>query len=64
MEGHNNKYISTIEKRYIRPETEIMELRMSGVLCVSGDIDGNANHDALAPGLFDNWYSTDEEYEE
>ena len=53
-----------MKKRYIRPETEVMELRMSGMLCVSNDLDGKANQDALAPGLFDNWYTTDEEDED
>ena len=54
-----------MKKEYIRPETEVMELRTSGMLCLlSGEIDGDATEDAQSPGLSDDWDATDWEFDE
>ena len=40
-----------MKKEYITPEMEVMEIRMSGMLCVSGDVEGETSQDALAPDI-------------
>ena len=42
-----------MKKEYITPEIEVMEIRMSGMLCLSGDLEDDANQDALSPDLQD-----------
>ena len=53
-----------MKKEYIRPETEVMEIKTSGMLCISGELDGDANQDAMSPGLSDDWDSIDWGFDE
>ena len=43
-----------MKKKYIIPEVEEMEIELLSILCLSGDIGGDASEPALAPDLDDN----------
>ena len=43
-----------MKKKYIIPEVEEMEIELLSILCLSGDIGGDASDPALAPDLDDN----------
>jgi len=40
-----------MKKKYITPEIAVMEIMMSGMLCISGTLVVDASEDALAPEL-------------
>lgn len=40
-----------MKKQYMTPEMEIVKLEMKGMLCISGEIGGDANEPAYAPDL-------------
>ena len=48
-----------MKKEYITPEIKVIDIKMSGMLCVSGEIDGSANQDALSPDLLDYDFGND-----
>ena len=43
-----------MKKKYIIPEVEEMEIELLSILCLSGDIGGDASEPALGPELDDN----------
>ena len=43
-----------MKKKYIIPEVEEIEIELLSILCLSGDLGGNASDPALAPELDDN----------
>ena len=43
-----------MKKKYIIPEVEEIEIELLSILCLSGDIGGDASDPALAPDLDDN----------
>ena len=50
-----------MKKQYIMPKAEAIELKMTSILCVSGDLGGDANEPALAPDM-DNYVNDLEDY--
>jgi hypothetical protein len=48
-----------MKKKYISPEIKVMDIKMSGMLCVSGGLGGTANQDALSPDLLDYTFDYD-----
>ena len=42
-----------MKKQYIMPKAEAIELKMTSMLCVSGDFGGDANEPALSPEMED-----------
>jgi len=40
-----------MKKKYMTPETLVIDMEMEIMLCVSGGLGGNADEPALAPGL-------------
>lgn len=42
-----------MKKQYIMPQVEEIELKMTSMLCVSGDLGGDANEPAHSPEMED-----------
>ncbi len=40
-----------MKKKYIIPDAEVIEMNLQTILCLSGDIGGEASDPALAPEL-------------
>ena len=40
-----------MKKEYIMPVMEVIELKMTSILCISGELGANAGEPALAPEM-------------
>ena len=50
-----------MKKQYLTPEMEILKLEQEGMLCMSGDLGGDATDPAKAPLFDDDLDDWDEE---
>lgn len=45
-----------MKKQYMKPEIEIIKMEQQGMLCMSGDLSGDANEPANARMFEDDWF--------